>query len=843
MTTTPTAGPSSVAARKGWGLKRKLIVSMLLVGVLPLILGLTMAFIQGSREIREVSGESFKALATEAARKLDLLVAEEVGRTARIASDPIVVKELEKRRDFLHASIGADGLAQREQLKAKWETRDPAGLKTITDNRLSRLLSEYYSGSHRGEEDQLLPQVVRAATRLMFITDVEGTLMAALSTQPDFLHGETEWWKGAYNKGIGQLYIEDVYFNDKAKAYVFSISLPIMDSLRYEVVGVLHRVIDAKEFFSPSTHPIRFGKTGHVMLIDSRGIVLSCPVLPTGVRLSDPALIPQVTPRQPGWVSASSDGHGGHGTSIIGFAPLPESSRATNGSLDKGAWHTFVWQSSAELFAPVEHLFIWMSIFATVAVGLLATLGYLAASRIVTPVRRLQEAARAIAKGELREPIQIKTGDELEELAVEFNRMNDQLNAAFAGLTSEVQLKTKEVQYLQKSTDQVLDAVPTPIIMIDQDEHVHYVNKATREALSINGQQLSTMSLFDLLHLDHPMQERLRRDLLRSHGGRGASPGDVAGSSLSARGPRDPLSPQIGQSPADERREVQVGSRLYRYEWFHMDGRLGEGDRIGLVLRDTTDESRLQDQLVQAEKSGSLGVLTAGIGHELNNPLFGILGLGEAIQEEGDLSRVKSYARDIVVHGRRMAAIIRDFAGIVTREAKDQRVPVDVNAELDQAWAIVQTSYEALGVDVQKRYVSVSTVNALPDQLRQAFTNVLVNAVQALHGQGQLILSTAEHDGLLTIKVSDSGPGIPKQHLSKVFDPFFTTKGQGQGSGLGLTVAQRIVRKFGGDIRVESQEKQGTTCIITLPVAGDSSRKEASCIPSSSQAATPRSGS
>ena len=89
---------------KGWGLKRKLIVSMLLVGVVPLLLGLSMAFLQGSKEIQVVSGESFQALATEAARKLDLLVAEEVARTSRIAVHPDIVRELERRRDMLHAA-------------------------------------------------------------------------------------------------------------------------------------------------------------------------------------------------------------------------------------------------------------------------------------------------------------------------------------------------------------------------------------------------------------------------------------------------------------------------------------------------------------------------------------------------------------------------------------------------------------------------------------------------------------------------------------------------------------------------------------------------------------------
>ena len=521
----------------------------------------------------------------------------------------------------------------------------------------------------------------------------------------------------------------------------------------------------------------------------------------------------------------------GQGTAIIGHAPLPETSRATNGLLEAGSWDTFVWQSSAELFAPVQHLFAWMTVFAIVALGLLATLGYFAASRIVTPVRRLQEAARSIGRGELREPIQIKTGDELEELAVEFNRMNTQLEAAFAGLNSQVQEKTQEVQYLQRSTDQVLDAVPTPIIMVDQNEHIQYVNRALKEALGVPGDGLPSTTLFDLLHLDPVRQEKLRQELQHAGSDTDLSLGSDESTGHRSMETRDPLAPRP-LSRVDERQQLSIGPRLYSYQWFRLDGRAGEGNRIGIVLRDTTEESRLQDQMVQAEKSGSLGVLTAGIGHELNNPLFGILGLGEAIQEELDLKRVQSYARDIVVHGRRMAAIIRDFTGIAAREAKDQRVPVDVNAELDQALAIVQTSHDALGVDVQKHYVSVSTVNALPDQLRQAFANVLSNAVQALRGKGQLILSTKEHGGILTVTIRDSGPGISKNFLSKVFDPFFTTKGQGEGSGLGLTVAQRIVKKFGGDIRIESQEGLGTTCVMTLPIAGTAIRKEQSCIPS-----------
>jgi two-component system NtrC family sensor kinase len=805
--------------RKRWGLQPKLILSMLMVGVLPLLVGLGMAFWQGSREIQEVSGESFKALAEETARKLDLLVAEEVARTSRIARDPTIVSELERRRDAFNnlrdrESLSAVRAAINEDA-ARWEAKDPIVVKAVTGNHLSNLLHTYHTGS-QSEPEQLLPQVVRAATKMLFVTDAQGSLVASLTTRPKYSNGNAPWWIGAYHKGIGQLYIEDVHYHEQAGTYAITLSLPIMDSLHYEVIGVLHRVIDAKEFFSPSIQPIRFGKTGHVMLIDSRGIVMSCPILPTGVSLSDTTLIPLVTPFYPGWVAAPSDGHGGRSTSIIGFAPLPETSRATNGGLEEGSWNTFVWQSSNELFAPIHHLFTWMTVFGLVAICLLVALGYLAANRIVLPIHQLQQAAESIGRGEFRHPIQIQTGDELEALAEDFNRMNKQLEAAFAGLTDQVAMKTQEVQSLERSTDQILDAVPTPILMVDAQAQVQYVNRAAQESLGLAPSLPASTGLFDILPLEASAQHRLRKEFVEREDT--ALPSAEVAKDVPTDEPRDPLVPTRAGTCTDGRSELRLGQRVYHYQWFRTEGRPGEGPRLGLVLRDTTDESRVQDQLIQAEKSGSLGVLTAGIGHELNNPLFGILGLGEAIQEEADLDHVKAHARDIVQHGRRMAAIIRDFTGLTARDTGARLTPVDVHLELDQALTALQTTRDLSHLEIHKTYTCLDRVSANPEQLRQAFVNILTNAVQAMPGRGTLRLATTSHTNMVTITIQDSGHGIPSHHLSKVFDPFFTMKGQGEGSGLGLTVARRIIRKFGGDIRIENLDRGGVCCTISLPV-------------------------
>ncbi len=807
-----------------WGLKGKLILSMLLVGVVPLLVGLVMAFYLGYEEIREVSGANFGAIATETARKLDLVLSEEVARTNRITREPLIVAALEQRRDRDLSDDARNALLARTA--EAWEAGDPEVVQALTKGEPAELLRRYRTGTSINPS-QHIPVVARSAKRALYITDISGALVASINTDAPYANSNAAWWQGAFNRGVGKPYIENVSFDERFGVYTFTLSLPIMDSIQYEAVGVLHQVYDAKEFLAPSVTPIRFGRTGHVMVIDSDGRVVTCPILPTGTRLSDEQVISLVTPLEPGWVSAPSDGHevqstsllGSTAGSIIGFAPLPGTSRITRDSTGR-AWHTFAWQSSDELFAPVQHLLTWISVFGLVAVGLLVTFGYMAATRILTPIRRLQEVALLIGRGELKEPIAIKTGDEIEDLADEINRMNAQLEAAFAGLTDQVQRKTQEVEDLQRTTDQILDSVSTPIFMLDRDAQVQYINRAAKEAFSLSEQHDPAGTLFELLSLDEGTQGRLRHEL-HSLAGQLAEGGPPLSALRSAAPPvetRDPLDPRIVPAPASEHMELQIGASIYRYEWFQIGGRSGDGQRIGLILRDTTEESQKQDRIIQAEKLGSMGILSAGIGHELNNPLFGILGLGEAIQDETDPQTIKAYARDIVQHSKRMATTIRDFTGLLHADAKDRWTQVDLNDQLELALKLGPLSTGGEGLEIQRSLQPLPPITAMPDEIRQAFVNVITNAVQAMGQDGRLSVSSQTANGMVRILIQDTGPGIPKAYLTKVFDPFFTTKGQGQGSGLGLTVANRIVTKYGGRIHIDSEEGKGTTCLITFPL-------------------------
>jgi two-component system, NtrC family, sensor kinase len=812
-------------AKRKKGLTKKLVLSMLLVGALPLVIGLVLAFYQGTQEIREVNGSSFEALATETARKLDLVMADELARTALLTTDVKVIERLEHIRDALSGLTPQQLTLTLEQEQEAWNAKKAGILQKILKGPFAELLQEHLGGTFM-DPGHPIPVITRSATRGLFITDRAGRVVASLDSDIPYLHQEEAWWKGAFHNGVGQPYIGQVEFDSLRGVYTFTLALPIMDSLRYEAIGVLHRIYDAKEFFAPSIDIIRFGKTGHVMLIDSRGVVLTCPILPTGTSISDTRLIPLVTPLHAGWTLAPSDGHGGTETSIIGFAPLSNTRQISEISTGQ-TWHMFVWQSSEEVFAPIEHFSKWIAAFGLLGVGLLAALGYIAASRITAPIRRLQEAAQQIGRGEYREPITLSTGDEIEELADEVNRMNQQLASQFAGLESQVELKTQEVKYLEEATIKILDNVPDPVLMVGPDEQIEYLNNASKEAFAVTNGEIIGTPLFQVFALDPATQHRLKIEM---HAVQVAEPpfSDNTKAMPSNVSLQDPLVPTNWAQAGTIRQEIRINQRTFRYRWFGVQARPGRGPSAGLVLRDTTEESILQDRVIQGEKLASLGVLSAGIGHELNNPLVGVIGLGEAIQEETNPEQIKEYARGIVQHGKRMASVVRDFTGQSGKKLTEGQTLINLNELLERSLATVKELFPSVPVDIQTHLGPIPEIQGKALELGQAFTNIITNAFQAMKQGGKLDITTETSGHELEIRIQDTGAGIAATHLPKVFDPFFTTKGQGEGSGLGLTVAYRIINKLGGHIRMESEENQGATCLITLPVSNAHLAKERS---------------
>jgi signal transduction histidine kinase len=397
--------------------------------------------------------------------------------------------------------------------------------------------------------------------------------------------------------------------------------------------------------------------------------------------------------------------------------------------------------------------------------------------------------------------------------------MSAKLQQTFSGLKNKVQETTQEVRFLQEYNEKILESVPNPIILFDMEERIDYVNRAAREALNLPDGDMRKNYLFDLIEADELSQRRLREEIQTQVQLWEKKVESPAASGLMTDQLRDPLTHESDayKEQANLRKELRIGPATYRYDLFHISELFGKWEQIGLVLRDTTAESRLQDQIIQTERLASLEVLTAGIGHELNNPLFGIMSLGESILDEKDIPHIKEHTRRILEDAKRMAGIIQDFSGQAQLERTSLYNEVDINHELDHALKMLGLNGPTEGLLIQKNYRRLHMIQGRPEEMVQVFINIIKNAIQAMKGKGTVELATNEVEGMIVIRISDSGPGIPHEFVTRIFDPFFTTKGPGQGIGLGLTIARRIVLNYGGVIDVETHEDKGTSFILTFP--------------------------
>jgi two-component system, NtrC family, sensor kinase len=215
-----------------------------------------------------------------------------------------------------------------------------------------------------------------------------------------------------------------------------------------------------------------------------------------------------------------------------------------------------------------------------------------------------------------------------------------------------------------------------------------------------------------------------------------------------------------------------------------------------------------------AEMLGEMGILDRW---EDYAPLYGLPHGVELVRHAQGFARIAQSARLIELALERASAVIRALGSYVDAGSGHERCLIDVNEEIDTVLALYLSSAHG-GVSLTREYGQDCVVLASPDQLIQVWTNLIVNALQAMQGTGSLFIRSEKRDGRLRVLIEDNGPGIPKELALKVFEPLFTTKTDGQGSGLGLDIAKRVVESLGGSISLESEPGR-TVFTVTLPAA------------------------
>lgn len=273
--------------------------------------------------------------------------------------------------------------------------------------------------------------------------------------------------------------------------------------------------------------------------------------------------------------------------------------------------------------------------------------------------------------------------------------------------------------------------------------------------------------------------------------------------------------------------QVKIGNKEY---WLDTKYKpvLTTGDQIGAVLiisRDITEHKRMEGQLLNTEKLASLGSLSAGVAHEINNPIAIILGFTEMLQDRLSKGSKEHEILDAIERqGNNCKRIVENllaFARIPEKITTETDVVDDLQKIVNVVMNTLVNKKIDLKTDIEEDLIKVKGDS---QQLEQVFLNIMNNAVAAMKDGGILTISAHQHNDIVNIDFTDTGHGISPENMDKIFEPFFTTKKVGEGTGLGLAVSYGIVKKFGGDIRVKSQtraegKEPGTTFTVLLPVA------------------------
>ena len=249
----------------------------------------------------------------------------------------------------------------------------------------------------------------------------------------------------------------------------------------------------------------------------------------------------------------------------------------------------------------------------------------------------------------------------------------------------------------------------------------------------------------------------------------------------------------------------------------------GEVSGSVIVARDVTQQKRMEEQLILTDRLASIGELSSGIAHELNNPLTSVIGFSQLLIQGNVPDNIKEDLSIIYSEAQRAAVIVKNLLTFARKHAPVTQLS-QINIVIEDVLRLRSYEQRVNNIEVEKHLAAaLPEIMMDPFQIQQVFLNIIVNAEFAMleaHQRGKLVITTEKSDGVVKITFADDGPGITEANLKRIFNPFFTTKEVGKGTGLGLSICHGIITEHGGKIYVRSVNGQGAAFIVELPLNG-----------------------
>ncbi len=357
-------------------------------------------------------------------------------------------------------------------------------------------------------------------------------------------------------------------------------------------------------------------------------------------------------------------------------------------------------------------------------------------------------------------------------------------------LQDEIEKKTKKLKESQKKYKTLIESAPDMIITTDIEWKIETINKATIERLEKTEKEIIGEKLYEILKWDKLTTKKIENQLKKQ----GKTNIEFQ---LNRNGNEYIINANITTIDIEYNKEIIV------------------------IARDITKLKKLEQQLIYTEKLSSLGLLAAGIAHEINNPLAVAMGFTELLIENFDQDSEEYQDLKIIIKNiNQCKKIVESFLNLSRKH--NVLEPININDIIEQVVNIIKKPLKKEGIEtIVKLQESIPIITGNRNEIQQILLNLIINAQDAMPYGGKLYIKTYTKNDKIIIEVKDTGIGIKQEYINKIFDPFFTTKPESKGTGLGLFITYNIVKKTGASINCYSQENKGTTFTIKIPIKGD----------------------
>jgi signal transduction histidine kinase len=430
----------------------------------------------------------------------------------------------------------------------------------------------------------------------------------------------------------------------------------------------------------------------------------------------------------------------------------------------------------------------------TVLSALLTIILSLFLSRNIThPIKNLLSAMQRIRRGKYDTTIEIHAQNEIGELFQGFNEMARKIRQDKEQMENYIH----EITFLKDYNEKIIHSIRAGIIIINQKLDVEKVNSSFLEYFNLDEQQVLRKNI-----------RQLNLDIID----------DVIVQNIQA----------ILKKNKEEDTKIKRAKRnkVYEIKLYPIENPDEDGvetrEAVGcvFVVEDISRKIEFEEKIFQAEKLSSISMLSAGVAHEINNPLSSIMtNVQNLIEEEEDEGRSVSL-KWIEQETRRIAKIVQKLLDFSSSDLDSTR-GTDVNKVILETITLIKYSLKKQ----QEITITTDLEESIPrsimsqDEFKQTIINLVKNSIQAIEGRGDILVTTrnSRQDKIICVTIEDTGVGIKQENIPRIFDPFYTTKHNGEGTGLGLSVVYGIMNKYKGTITVTSKEGQGTQICLKIP--------------------------